>query len=320
MKKRIFVLLSLLLLMSISACGKTEETVEPPEMIQEESSVVSEEPQEESAVAFGTIQEESTELPEEAQEEPVFDLTAYDLQYDRREEFIKVYEQIQAQDEAENFEGTWQRSEVASSLGAELTITEQDEEGFSFIGDFYYFSHMGWLEGKALFVAPDVAIFEYTDDWGDEESTPQYVVFETTEEGLQIYASAASADLGLGMNVSVDGLYVQGEPVYTNATVLEDNFSKQVQDEIKTLLGENYEMCFETVVQMGLITSTPATLEDGTKATFYDAFIPTMGGYAFTLLACENGDLYMNSEAYEVGWKTNVEGATDYPAYVLEEE
>lgn len=246
------------------------------------------------------------------------DLSVYHLEYGQQEEFLKLYEQIQPVPDAEKYEGTWHRTDVASSMDAEITITEQTAEGFSFVGDFCYYSHSGWMEGKALFVAPNVAVYEYINDWDGEDAIPEYLVFEKTEEGMTVYASAASADLGFGMNVFADGVYIAGEPVYTNATVMDDNFTPQVQEAIQNLMGNDYDTYFKMIVEMGIITSTPATLEDGTKAMFYDVFVPTMGGYAFTLLVCENGDLYLNSEAVEIGWKTNVEGATDYPAYTLE--
>lgn len=246
------------------------------------------------------------------------DISAYDLQYGQQEEFIKIYEQIQPVEQAESFEGTWYRTDTASSLGAELTITDQTVEGFAFVGDFYYYSHSGWMEGNAKFVAPNVAIFEYMNDWG-EDIISEYLVFEKTPEGMKLYASAASADLGFGMNVFAEGSYVQGEPVYTNATVFDDNFTAEVQAQMQTLLGENYEEYFRFPVEMGILTSTSATLADGGSATYYDVFVPTMGGYAFQLLLCENGEVYFYSEADQIGWITNVDGAIDFPVYELAE-
>lgn len=336
MKKRIYVFMSLLLLLSLSACGNAAENAGTQANIQEEvqaelpaeAETAKSETEQTETEASTEAEAEQTEAEAPAQEQqdiPPMDLSSLNLQYGQQEEFRTLYEQVQPVENAENFEGTWYRTEVASSLGAEITITEQNEEGFAFIGDFYYYSHMGWIEGTAHFVAPNVAVFEYTHDlegeiFGEaEDTTPEYLVFEKTQGGMRVFASAASADLGLGMNVFADGDYITGEPVYTNATVLDDNFTAEVQETIQSLLGDDYDTYFKTVVEIGVITSASAILEDGTKAMFYDAFVPTMGGYAFTLLVCENGDLYFNSEADEIGWKTNVEGAIDYPVYTLQE-
>jgi len=155
----------------------------------------------------------------------------------------------------------------------------------------------------------------------EEETTSEYLVFEKTQEGLQIYASAASAELGFGMNVFAHGVYVQGEPVYTNATVFEDNFSAEVQAQMQTLLGEtNYEEGFKFPTEAGILTSTPATLADGSSATYYDVFVPTMGGYEYQLLVCENGGIYFYSAANGIGFQTTVDGAGDFPEYELKQE
>ncbi len=294
MKKHKYLLVSLLALLCLSACqNEPQAPTEPQTVVQEET---------------------QQQLPAQS-----LDLSAYDLQYGQQAEFIKIYEQIQPMEQAESFEGTWHRTDVASGFGAELTITEQSEEGFAFVGDFYYYAHSGWMEGDAKFVAPNIAVFEYMNEWDGEVTTSEYLVFEKTQEGMNVYASAASADLGFGMNVFADGSYVQGEPVYTNATVLADNFTVEVQEKVQVLLGNAYDDYFKFPVEMGILTSTPAVLTDGSSATYYDVFVPTMGGYAFQLLVCENGEVYFCSEASEIGWKTTVEGASDFPVYTLEE-
>lgn len=327
MKRHNCLLASLLVLLCLSACQNVTESAEPQEVVQQQLS--EEEPTapeglpeaEEPTLTEEPIQAEESEQPITEETAQPMNLSDYDLQYGQQEEFIKIYSQIQPVEQAESFEGTWQRTEVANSLSAELTITEQTEEGFMFVGDFYYYSHSGYMEGNANFVAPNVAVYEHVNDWGweEEEITSEYLVFEKTEEGMKLYASSSSADLGFGMNVFADGVYVQGEPVYTNATVLNDNFTLEEQEKMAILLGMDYEDYFKLPVEMGILTSTPATLADGSNATYYEAFIPTMGGFGFGMLICENGDIYFNSEAAVVGWKTNVEGAIDYPAYTLEE-
>ncbi len=298
MKKCKWLLASMLVSLCLSACQNATELPES------------------QAVVLQPEQPVEEEVPPAVQK---LDLSVYHLEYGQQEEFLKLYEQIQPVPDAEKYEGTWHRTDVASSVGAEITITDQTEDGFSFTGDFYYYSHSGWMEGDAKFAAPNVAVYENINDWGGDDTTPEYLVFEKTQEGMNVYASAASADLGFGMNVFADGSYVQGEPVYTNATVLADNFTAEVQEKMQVLLGNDYDDYFKFPVEMGSITSTPATLEDGTKAMFYDVFVPTMGGYAFQLLICENGEVYFYSEASEIGLKTTDEGASDFPAYTLEE-
>ena len=328
MKKYRILFISFIILICLSACKNEAENVQPQEVVQEETkppvSTETEQEQEEETIPEEPVEEE-VQLPEEpvAEEVPqtaqALDLSAYDLQYGQHEEFLKIYDQRQPVEQAESFEGTWHRTDTASGLGAELTISEQTADGFSFYGDFWYYSHSGYMDGTAYFAAPNVAVFEYINDWGIEGTVPEYLVFEKTGEGMKLYASAASADLGFGMNVFADGNYTQGEPVYENANVLNDNFSAQVQEQMQTLLGENYDEFFKFPTETGILTATPATLEDGSSAIYYDVFVPTMGGYEFQMLVCENGDVYFNSGATMVGFQSTVAGATEFPVYELAE-
>ncbi len=306
MKKHRILFVGFIILICLSACKNEAENVEPQEVVQDE--VITQQPAEEETML--------TEQPAEETVSQGMDLSTYDLQYGMHSEFLRIYDQIQPVEQAEAFEGTWHRTDTVSGLGAELIITEQTADGFSFIGDFWYYSHSGWMEGKAFFAASNVAVCEYINDWSGETAVSEYLVFEKTQEGMKVYATAASADLGFGMNVFADGNYTQGEPVYENATVFEDTFSADVQAQMQVLLGEtNYEEYFKFPTQTGILTSMSAMLADGSSATYYEVFVPTMGGYAYQLLVCENGDVYFMSEASEVGFHTTVDGIEQFPVY-----
>jgi len=215
-----------------------------------------------------------------------------------------------------DFVGTWNRTGIHSGRKAIVEITNQDETGFDFSGEFCHFSHIGSLEGRAYFREDGIACYEYVSDIEGQEN--QYVYFTMTEDGLYIYATGDSGALGFGMNVTVNGEYTTEVPVYTNATVLEDNFTEEELESIKAVVTEEYyEDYFLFVVESGIMEIAPCELSDGTKAVYYYGFIPTMGDYNFTMLKCENGDIYYHN--YTVGWKTNVSGAIDFPAYTLDE-
>lgn len=306
------------LVFGMSGCGNDKKSENSPATTIEENTATT---VDENATT--TVEDDTVEAIEAEQ---AMDISNLNLEYGQQEAFKKLYDQIQTVENAENFEGTWNRTNVVNAFWGEITVTNQNTEGFDFIGDFSYYSHAGYLEGRAYFVAPNVALFEYCQesfldsDTSEGTDAPEYVVFEKTEEGLNVIASASSGELGLGMDVFADGTYVTEEPVYTNATVLDDNFTAEEQEHIKTILGDAYDIYFKDVVELGTLESSKCTLEDGTDAVFYEAFIPTMGGYRFELLKCANGDLYFYSEAENVGWKTSVPGAIDYPVYVLEGE
>lgn len=228
--------------------------------------------------------------------------------------YEKYYDEIITLDEAESFVGEWNRTDIHSSYEGFIMIENQDEEGFDFEGGFCYYSHSGDIAGKAYYLSKNTAICKF-DEYGETE----YIMFQLKDGRLVVSATAGSSTLGLGMNVSVDGEYITGEPFYTNATILEDTFKQEDLDSLKSTLGEEvYEDCFAWVVRTGILTETECVLEDGTQAKFYEAFVPTMGGYEFELLIVEDGRWYFLSEAYR--YNTNVADELDFPNYTVKEE
>ncbi len=260
------------------------------------------------------VTQKATEKPVKDEEYLDIDLSDYDLVYGNADEFKKIYEKTTIVENAENFEGSFNRTNVNNSYAAELKINRQDSEGFDFELECTYYSHSGYMEGKAQFVLRNVAVYEYSDEWS-EDGECQYVIFKKNAEGVNVIASGNSSELGFGMNVCADGLYVSGEPEYTNATILNDLFTSDEQEGLKILIGDFYDECFKTVVENGIINATDCELSDGTQAVFYEAFIPTMGGYEFELLITANDDMYFYTENSSIGWKTNVSGAVDFPEY-----
>lgn len=221
-------------------------------------------------------------------------------------------------EDAEDFSGGWYRTNTASSYYGTIVIKNQDKEGFEFEGEFGYYSHSGSVEGKAYYLSENTAIYKY-DDMGEEEYT-EYVIFQLNGDKLMVCASANGGALGLGANVCVDGEYVKGEPVYTNANILEETFTQEQLDSLKNVLGEDiYGEFFVWPVEEGVITVSNCILENGAKAKHYDVFVPTMGGYAFQLLMVENGNWYYLSESDMAGYNTNVAGELEFPEYVIKE-
>ncbi|MGN0330994.1 MAG: hypothetical protein ACI4D5_07085 [Kineothrix sp.] len=269
----------------------------------------------ETAVEEG---ENSPGYPEpETEAETETEKTVFGSEDGRLEEFAGLYSQRRPVDGAESFEGIWNRTDIPSSLYGRIEITGQDEEGFDFTGEFYYYSHMGIAEGRAYFVAEDTALYEYEQEFAQEGESPwQYILFEKRSEELHVLASAYSAELGFGMGVSADGEYIREEPVYTNEAVLEENFTEEELESIRQMLGQDfYQEYFVWTVQNGILSAWSCTLEEGGEGVYYEAFVPTMGGYGFELLKCEDGRLYFLSESDKVRYQTNTQGELDFPVY-----
>lgn len=234
--------------------------------------------------------------------------------------FKDLYQRKGAQADALDFNGEWNRTNVVTGIAGSVWISNQDEEGFDFSGEFYYYSHSGEIEGRAYFVEEDLAIYQYEDEYADEEAEEEFIAFVRTDEGMEIRTTGSSWELGFGMNVFADGGYTLGEPEYTNANILAETFSEEELAKIEQMLGtEGYEEYFVFTVEYGAITTSDCIVEDGQEAVYYEAFLPTMGGYEFTMLICEDGSIYFYSGS-DLGWQTNVSGAIDFPGYEMIEE
>lgn len=327
MKKYIMFAFCFMAIMGLCACDKKQENVTT-----EASTIATEEVQETEEVTTETDQTSATELStteltteatEDDLEASIDDLLKVmkeqELNYIEDVIGMSLYQCIKAQENATDFQGEWNRTNVVRAQDCALNITNQTTEGFSFELDSQYYSHSGIIEGMAYFVTDKVAVYEYYNEYVEEESDQyKYVIFERTEAGITIYSSAHN--LGMGANCSVVGDYITGEPNYLNANVLADNFTEEELGIIRSMFGDSiYNDSFLFIVEEGHMDCADCVLADGTKAVFYDAFVPTMGMYYFRMLKCEDGRIYCEM-GEELGWFTTEPGEIDYPEYELVEE
>ena len=229
----------------------------------------------------------------------------------------KLYECRTSQTKAVDFTGEWMRTNVIRAYEAKLIISNQDAEGFDVEGYVFWFSHSGVLEdGHAYFVTENVAVYEF---YNDISETYAYLLFYIDGDVMQIYATGADADFGLGVNCFWQGEYVKGEPSYTNETVVQDNFSEETLAQIHELIGdERYESMFITTLECGTLLRENCVLENGTKATYYHSWIYGIACYnIFTLLIDENGEIYIRIGPDSEFFST-VEGVTELPEYEIE--
>ena len=297
--------------------GMEEESLSKEQKMEE----ISSEEQETEEVTLEEQESQDTISQENIQAETKLEENEIYLQIlenEGKSAYEKYYGEIVVLEDAEEFVGEWNRTDTHSSYYGKILIKNQDTEGFEFEGELGYFSHFGDMEGKAYYLSKNTAIYRY-DGMGDEELY-EYVIFQLEGEKMIVKASAGSASLGFGANVIADGEYITGEPVYTNANILEETFTQEELDSLKTVLGEEiYEEFFVWPVKEGVVSVSDCTLDNGDKAKYYDVFVPTMGGYAFQLLIVENGNWYYLSESDIARYNTNVSGELDFPEYVISE-
>lgn len=152
------------------------------------------------------------------------------------------------------------------------------------------YSHSGWMEGEAKFVADKCAVAKYEDSVDDDE---EYIVFIFENQEMKVLATASSENLGFGMNVSMDGEYTQDEPLYTNANILNETFSEEELSVFQSNMPEEYYndfFLFSTT--NGVVTNTKSDNGDRT----IEAFVPTMTGYGYTLTIVNEKDCTITFE------------------------
>lgn len=198
-----------------------------------------------------------------------------------REEFCQeLYEQQTSISIVPDIVKQWNRTDVHSSHSAVLDVKAVDKAGFVFQLEAYYYYHMGDVEGKAYFVSENCAVFrlEEMESLPLSEEKYEYVVFVFENDGVTVYASSNSAKLGLGMNVYVEGFYIDGEPVYTNAGILEETYTEAQLAFLKEKLPTDY---YDNLIFATEFGGVGVIDEDGKKIVA--ATVPTAGQYGYAV-------------------------------------
>lgn len=265
LRKMLFVMM---LTMSLNACGRNEVVVEPSDV--EEKTI--------ELTGVDELGEETVDSIDvgESEEETADSLIASLENYGDKEPYEKLYSMCTPCEDIPDLAGTWNRTNVHSSFSGVIEISNVDANGFRFTAEEYYYSHSGWMEWEAKFVTDYCAIAKYDDSMEEE-----YIAFMIQDEGLVVIATGSSADLGFGMNVSMDGEYTKAEPLYTNANILNETFSEEELSALQNQIPkEYYEDFFLFSTTNGVVTDTQSDNGDRT----IEAFVPTMGGYGYSLI------------------------------------
>lgn len=267
-KRRILALMIVLLMASATGCGKDEVNIESGE---------------ESTSSEASVEVVSGASVDSAEEDSASVL-------DSSEDYwSKLYSEAKECPNAANFEGKWYGGEHSSYSG-EITITDQSEKGFHFSGFFYYYLHTGEIEGDALFVKDNVAVYKYT------EAEDEYLSFEM--DGDTVHVKQVGL-LGLGMNVWAGRDYTRDKKAFINDDILNKAYTESQLSEIKKLIGDDelYEDYFKFGTEIGAVGYKDTETKSGEKCRFVDCLVPTYGTeYAAVLM--DNGKIYLKLKVY----------------------
>ena len=206
-----------------------------------------------------------------------------------------LYKEIKKIDNAKDFEGEWNATNCRTSVTASFSITDQNEYGFSFYGECYYYTHDGEISGKAYWVSDSMAIC--CQDDLDDTMSDGYMIFVL--DGDHMYVRS---DYGLGlmgMNVSPDHDYTRGEPVYINDNIAAETYTEDELSAIKELIGsDQYDFPFWYGTTDGCVTSSAKELYDGTECKYIECTIPTTAE-SYTAIITEDGRIYIMIYSYD---------------------
>ncbi len=267
-KRRILALMIVLLMASATGCGKDEVNIESGE---------------ESTSSEASVEVVSGASVDSAEEDSASVL-------DSSEDYwSKLYSEAKECPNAANFEGKWYGGEHSSYSG-EITITDQSEKGFHFSGFFYYYLHTGEIEGDALFVKDNVAVYKYT------EAEDEYLSFEM--DGDTVHVKQVGL-LGLGMNVWAGRDYTRDKKAFINDDILNKAYTESQLSEIKKLIGDDelYEDYFKFGTEIGAVGYKDTETKSGEKCRFVDCLVPTYGT-EYTAVLMDNGKIYLKLKVY----------------------
>jgi hypothetical protein len=152
-----------------------------------------------------------------------------------------------------NFEGTWVRTDIHSSLSSELNIENQTTEGFDFSIFSTYFFNVGDFESNAVFIDKNKAVCsKFIDELGTTHEIE--IIFTFQDNVLTI--DGISKSLPVGAHVTISGDYVKGEPNYINKENYELIFpNKEAENTVKEMLNGDIYYYFEFAAHHGYIDS-----------------------------------------------------------------
>ena len=149
---------------------------------------------------------------------------------------------------AQDFTGTWSRTNTLMALSASIEITNQQQYSFDFSFTGFWAAHSGELDATAVIVSPTEA--KYSMYYSDGVET---ITFNMKDHLLVVTADPdASFALGFGANVTIGGSYVSGAPTYINANIVDDVFkTSSMKAKVQSLLGDSVYQDVIEVMQQG---------------------------------------------------------------------
>lgn len=190
--------------------------------------------------------------------------------------------------EVEDFTGEWHRTEVGAAFYGLFTIYDQTAEGFHFDAFANWYANSGTLqEETAQFTGPNRAVWTYTPEYAP--NTMLRLTFLLTDGGLEIKQETNTWGMAVfGHNVSMDGTYTKGDPVYYYHDNVVEAIGAEALSALEAIMDpENYEE-FLWVVREGQFYGWREIDEGGYRGLVFSGFYPGIG-YSYAIYVGDDG-------------------------------
>ena len=180
--------------------------------------------------------------------------------------------------EKADFTGTWNKTEVYESEKATLTITDQNEVGFSFTMKIWNAKKTASVSGTAYFTGSNSA--SYVKDLSS-------ITFERGTQYISVYHIGNNSDFGISDGFNTDGRYTTGTPKYYETNEVSGyDYNLYKSDNIvnvlsSTLSADDYEL-YKEMMDKGLQSpiAYERTLDKNGKKVNVDAELNCVKYYA----------------------------------------
>lgn len=231
---------------------------------------------------------------------------------DTDDEDTDVSSQDIANVEKANFTGTWQKTDVYETEKATLTITDQNDVGFSFTMKLWSSKKTASVSGTAYFTGSDSAA--YTKELAS-------ITFERGTQYISAYHTGNYADLGLSDDFKIDGKYTSGTPNYYKAEKTDGyDYDVYKSDAVvkalsSTLSADDYPL-YKEMMTNGLQSPIPyeRTVDKNGKQVNVDAELNCVKYYAslnslgmnMIFICSDSGKIYvLFYDAAQIRYYTN---------------
>lgn len=166
-------------------------------------------------------------------------------------QLIPSTQPINANTTHKDFSGDWNRTNTVTGCAAEIRIKNQTTQSFNFSFCGFYGGNDGTIDGTAIILDNNKAVFEYISEHDKEVFAKVEFLIENDILKVSVIDGSDNA-LGFGNRVHMDGEYTKSMPKYTNENIINEILpNDQIKKRMRVLLGEDSYKEVLDVIQDG---------------------------------------------------------------------